>query len=353
MAAILTLVLAACSSSAETTITSTTGGTSGAAGNATTEGGTTADPVGDGGTGNTDTGTTDDAGAEGAAPAAPPEDSAAAAIVETSSFGNELTLSELACVVSRLEDDTAMALAFNQVSDFEELPVDDQVTATLAVFDCAPDLASEAFTAGFTESAGTMDAALFDGVGDCMVNFFSEANPSREQVARGFLLIQNGAAELPPETHGPITDLLANCVPSEVFVELVLVEAASDPTFGTALDEACLRTSFNDDVVRTLWAGLVESGALTGGGMDLDPTAPDGPLAPVLDALFDCLSFGQILASQAAATGATISDSSVACIDAELAGEDIVALTSDPGNVGITEVLTTCLTPEELVSLGG
>lgn len=276
------------------------------------------------------------------------ESSEATAMLERSSLGDDLSPSEIACVVKGLAGQPDLLANAISGTDFDELPLDDQVDTALIAMDCAPEAAASQFTDGFTNRMTQAQPEMSDELGECLVGQLSADNPARREVMIGFASLGEDLP-VPAEAEEALVDSISLCVPGPVFAEWLIAEFADDPQMANAIDTECIRSAFPDETIRQFWGAMVSQG---GSMDDVDAEAT----APLMNALFSCLSMGQIMADQAAQDGIDLSDETITCIDTEMADEDLAAMMSgnDPaGEARVTSILIGCLSPEELAGLGG
>ncbi len=272
----------------------------------------------------------------------------ASAMLGRSDFGENLSPSELACVVKGLAAQPDLLASAISGAEFEDLALDDQVDTALIALDCAPEAAAGQFTDGFTENLADAQPVMGAELGGCLVDRLDRSNPDRRKVLMGFAAL--GEEEpLPPDAEKALIDTISTCVPGPVFAEWLIAEFADEPQMADVIDTTCVRTAFPDETVRQFWEATVSAG---GSMDDVDPEAT----APLMNALFSCMSMGRIVADQMAADGIDLSDETIACIDAEMADENLAAMMSGSdaeGEARVTAILIGCLSPEELAGLGG
>lgn len=276
------------------------------------------------------------------------EDNQAAAMLERSSLGDDLSPSEIACVVKGLAGQPDLLANAISGTEFEDLALDDKVDTALIAMDCAPDAAASQFTEGFTDRMTEDQPEMGEELGECLVGQLSSENPDRREVLLGFATLGDDLP-VPAEAEDALVESISLCVPGPVFAEWVIAEFADDPQMASAIDAECIRTAFPEETIRQFWGAMV-----TGGGSmdDVDPEAT----GPLMNALFSCMSMGRIMADQAAQDGIELSEETIACIDTEMADEDLAAMMAGndaAGEARITAILIGCLSPEELAGLGG
>lgn len=279
---------------------------------------------------------------------AAPETDEATRMLERSSLGDDLSPSEIACVVKGLADQPDLFANAVSGTDFDQLPIDDQVDTALIALDCAPDAAAAQFTDGFTNSVASAQPAMGAELGLCLVGQLDADNPNRREVLMGFASLGEDVP-VPAEAEEALVDSITTCIPGPVFAELMISEFADDPQMASALDTECIRGAFPDETMRLFWGAMINDG---GSMDDVDPEAT----GPLMSAMFSCLSMGQIMADQAALGGTVLSEETIACIDTELTGETIAAMMTGSdaeGEAQVTAIVLGCLSPEELAGLGG
>jgi hypothetical protein len=269
-------------------------------------------------------------------------------MLERSSLGDDLSPSEIACVVRGLAEQPDLLANAISGTDFDQLAIDDQVDTALIALNCAPDAAAAQFTEGFTDSVASAQPEMGAELGTCLVGQLDAENPNRREVLMGFASLGEDLP-VPAEAQEALVDSITMCVPGPVFAELMISEFADDPQMANALDTECIRGAFPDETMRLFWGAMINDG----GSMDeIDPEAT----GPLMTAMFSCLSMGQIMADQAALDGTVLSEETITCIDTELTGETIAAMMTGSdaeGEAQVTAIVLGCLTPEELAGLGG
>ena len=139
-------------------------------------------------------------------------------------------------------------------------------------------------------------------------------------IMAGFLAIE-AERQPAPASRTPVIDFLTECVPASFLAETIIADAGADPQMDEAVDRACVTDAYADPALaRPLWETLVDNA-----GFDVDQIPPE-TTARVFGPLFDCISFGQVIANEAAATGVTISDTSIACFDEQFVSRGYVDL---------------------------
>ena len=275
------------------------------------------------------------------------EAAVATAMLEQSELGDNLSPTEIACVVKGLAQEPNLLANAISGTDFDTLELDDQVDTALIALDCAPEAAAAQFTQSFTDDFSQAQPTMGMELGDCLVAQLAAENPHRRNVLLGFATLGEDLP-VPPEAEGALVDSISTCVPGPVFAEWLIAEFADDPAMANAIDTACIRDAFPDETIRQFWGAMVSEG----GSMDgVDPEAT----APLMNALFSCMSMGQIMADKAASDGVEISDETIACIDEGMAGQDLAAMMDAPdaeSEAEFTAIVINCLTPEELAGLG-
>jgi len=267
---------------------------------------------------------------------------AAARAVGSSGFADDLTDEEAACTLGAIADNPDLISLVAQNVDIDDLPVTDQVEFAIVVFDCAPDTVAAEFAEGFESGADGIDST--PEVTSCLINSMSSESSERRNVLAGFLYL--GEEEpVPTEFQPAIVDTMTTCLSGDFFADAMAAEALDDPALAAAVDFDCLKGSLNGEAMRPMWQAMVEDPS-----SDFDSLAPDA-VAPMLNGIFGCMSFAKVLEAEA---GVEFSEESATCIDDSLADLDLAQMmTTGEGGEEITTAMFTCLTPEELLSLGG
>lgn len=264
-------------------------------------------------------------------------------LLGTSPTTADLDPSEVACIVEALAgDDTLTELATND-TDFDALSVDQQADVMVAAFDCAPDAIAEEFSS----FAGDDDAALPPEVAECFVEAMSSDNPERRDVIIGFTSL-GAERPVPEDSRESVVDTLVDCIDGDAMSQLLTDELLSDPDLAPAVDVDCVGGNFGGETMRPMWEALVDNP-----GADFDQLDAE-QMGPLLDAIFGCISFGRVIAAEAAADGVDLSEDTIACIDVAMADIDIAKLIeTGEGAEQIGGAMLGCLSPEELQAIGG
>lgn len=253
-------------------------------------------------------------------------------------FDNELTGAEMACVFAALGDDEALAGSVLG-SDFEDLPVDQQADLTIVMFECAPQATAASFSAALADDDGN---GLPPEVGECLVTSMT-TSPERRDIIIGFVALGDESA-VPAPSQAPLVDTMVTCFPGAALLE---AGAIDDPVFAQAVDMDCLATALDGEAMRPVWTALV-----TNPQADFDEL-DQASIEPMMNGMFSCMSFGRVIAAEAADDGVDLSDDTVACIDTELADLNFVEAMNDQAaqqQIGIA--VLGCLTPEEAAQMG-
>ncbi|MCP3990687.1 MAG: hypothetical protein GY724_16530 [Actinomycetia bacterium] len=263
-------------------------------------------------------------------------------------LNDELPTDVEECVIKRVSTDPALlgALTDNgSTTDLVDLPLNDQLAVFESAVECGnPELLGQYFTDGFAEGSG---AAPPPEMTECFVTAMSGGDGAL--IMAGFLAV--GAERRPPlAARNLVIDLLTDCVPGSYLAESITVGLASNQQLAEAVDQICVTGAYADGILaRPLWESLIDNPGTEIGQLPSQTTA--GLFGP----LFDCVSFGQVVATEAAAEGVTISEASITCFDDEFLQQGFADLAFAGGEVPeaeITEILLTCLTPDELRQLG-
>jgi len=297
-----------------------------------------ADDPESGATAPADTGTT-----RAATPTPDPAESIGVAVVDRL-LSSALSASQRDCALSRLRGDPDLVERAMAASDGgEPVALEDQTELVVIAFDCAPEI----FAGAFTGAVAIDSIELPPGVVECFVLAMGPENPAQRQVILGLAALGNDQAA-PSDAQTAVVDAMVQCFPASFFGAIITAEALADPTLAQALDPACIDEGFGVETMRPLWELLVQNPELDFEA--LDPAAT----GPLVDAVFDCLSFGRIIAGQAATAGVAISDSTVRCIDERLESVDLLAEVGANGDTSATrDAVVECLTPDEREAMGG
>lgn len=249
-----------------------------------------------------------------------------------------------ACVVAgAIKNPSLLATMITSGSDtdFSQLSDDDQITLLELAVECGgPELMAGYIAQGFAESS---DFDAPPGMADCFAKAISDDDGSL--VMAGMIAI--GEEVVPAEeAKVPLVDTLTECVPASFLSSTIVTELAEDPAFVDAADTECIDAAYaDDDSIRPMWVAMVD-----------DPSAEFSELPPevatqVFLPLFNCISFGQVVAGEAAADGLELSQTSIDCIDGEfeeLGFFETILLGEEPDAASIGGIVLGCLTPEEL-----
>lgn len=249
-----------------------------------------------------------------------------------------------ACVVAgAIKNPSLLATMITSGSDtdFSQLSDDDQVTLLELAVECGgPELMASYIAEGFAESS---DFDAPPGMADCFAKAISDDDGSL--VMAGMIAIGEEVAPA-EESKVPLVDTLTECVPASFLSSTIVTELAEDPAFVDAADTECIDAAYaDDDSIRPMWVAMVD-----------DPSAEFSELPPevatqVFLPLFNCISFGQVVAGEAAADGLELSQTSIDCIDDEFEGLgffETILLGEEPDAASIGGIVLGCLTPEEL-----
>ncbi|MCP5025331.1 MAG: hypothetical protein GY929_03525 [Actinomycetia bacterium] len=251
------------------------------------------------------------------------------------------------CVVTGILDDGdlfAATVGLSPSAEMTDLELDDQLALLELSVDCAgPELFGQFMAEGFAEGSGM---APPDGMSECFAAEF--ASSDGPPVMAGLVAVGNGVPAN-PKVRGPVIDALTECVPASFVTEAVVVELAADPTFEDAADLECIDLAYAEaTTIEPLWAAYVD--APTDDFSDMPPEVAVAVFGP----LFNCISFGAVMAAEAAADGVDLSAQSVACIDQELAGAGLfeaILAGQEPDEAVLAAAILGCLTPEELLQM--
>jgi len=156
----------------------------------------------------------------------------------------------------------------------------------------------------------------------------------------------------PPEVaREPLVATLSNCVPALFVTDVLVAELTSDPTFVEAADLECIEARYSgSSLLDPMWAAYIDSPSVS--FSDLPPEV----ITAVFGPFFECVSFGAVMAAEAASDGVDLSVESVACIDAGAASlglfEKMLTGQELDEDVVVPMVLG-CLSPEELAAMVG
>ncbi len=255
-----------------------------------------------------------------------------------------LTDDQIRCADESLEENAELFSAVMSSDDRSAFSPDQQADLFVIAAECAPGPVSEAFLAGFSSEAGADFPAE---AGTCILDLVVEPSDRQRPLIIGFLALNDGIA-VPANSQEPVVDTMVECIPPSAFSQAIVAQL-DDPTLTEGVDQACLNDGIDGESLRGLWTALVADP-----NADFDNADP-ALLAPLMDNVFGCISFGQIFANQFAAEGTTLSEPTIGCIDDGLGELDLFAIMNDPTDDGeaMGTVMLGCLTPDELASLGG
>ncbi|MEM7340857.1 MAG: hypothetical protein AAF467_19525 [Actinomycetota bacterium] len=228
----------------------------------------------------------------------------------------------------------------------DALSLDTQLAVFEILGDCAgPELLGEFFAAEFARGADMVETS--DELGACFGQAATDDDGPYMMV--GLATIGDDMAPR-PEAQPATIDALTECVNGSVIADSLLENMTSDPTFAAAADLDCISSSYENADLRPLWTAFV-----TNPNADFD-TLPADVTAPIVSPIFDCVSIGQVMAAEAAASGVTLSNETIACIDdaARSTGlMDSFLLGTEPDADEFGAIVLDCLSPEELSQVGG
>lgn len=275
---------------------------------------------------------------------APTADDIMAALEGRDGVGSDLTDEEARCVARGLLDDDDLAARLGEVDDYTELSTDDQTTVAVVTFDCAP----QALANEFSQSMNSDATGVFsDDVGACLVEAMGPDAANRRQVIEGFVTLGDDRA-LSGEIETPVVDTMVMCFPGSLFSGMIENEVLANPALAGAVDFDCIDERFTGEAIRPVWQVVVRNPGVDFDQLDASATEP------MFSAIFACLSFGQVVAGQAAESGVVLSEETISCIDAEMATVDVAGLAaSDQGSDELGVAMAGCMTLEERSGLGG
>lgn len=254
---------------------------------------------------------------------------------------------EACVIVGAIGDPPLLAALITAGDDAElsDLEFEDQLALFELAVECGgPDLTGQFISDGFADGSG-VDAP--PEMVDCFVEKINRDEGAL--IMAGMIALGDDVAP-PEQTKGPLVDTLTNCVPASFLASTAVSELADDPTFVEATDTDCIDAAYADNsLTRPLWVALVDDP-----GSDFADLPPE-VTAEVFSPLFGCISFGQVVAAEAAADGVVLSDGTISCIDdefVELGFFDSILLGEEPDDAAIGAIVISCFTPEELLQLG-
>lgn len=250
----------------------------------------------------------------------------------------------LDCAIERLFDDRdlAKAVILSDSDDLADLSPEHFDAAIDIVLGCLDDdTFADMVVAGFEEEG----PELSPQVARCFADEFDTVDERRALVKLG--LAPEGEAD--PDAIDLVLDAIVVCVPPEVWIEAMTEEIADEPGFDEAFDRACMESVFGDDAfVRDLLT------AVFNGELEDDQISP--AQAPLIEGIFDCIAFGQLIALEAAADGIELQQSSIDCISTEFRALGLVDLFitgEEPDDEILGTLIFDCLTSDELAQLFG
>ena len=259
--------------------------------------------------------------------------------------GLELSGDEQACAIARLQSEPTIMAAFERSSSADDLDLTPQelTTVTIAAIDCAPDTVATSLSQGISLDSS---AALSTESGDCFAEAIIADTPDRAELISGFIALGN-EAPVDIASRKPVVNTFAACVPASLFLDNFAAELVEDPTVAAGLDLPCLESGVNEATLRPMWEAWVTN-------PKQDVSELDGPaMEPLITVVFDCISFGQVIAAEAASGGVELSAGTIACIDSDVSTIAVADIMSaDPViQAAIGQVVVACLTPEELAAI--
>lgn len=265
-------------------------------------------------------------------------DTAADRLVEQ--FDQELTGDEMACLFSALGDDAELAAA--AMGDrFDDLPIEQRADLTTVMFECAPETTAASFSEALSGGAGT---DLPPEISECLVDSMTTA-PDKRDIIIGFVALGD-EQPVPEPSQAPLIETMVTCFPGSALIEAGASDMVADPVFEEAMDLECLGDRLDGETMRPIWTALVENP-----GADFEELEPES-IEPMMNGMFSCMSFGRVIAAEAAADGVELSEETVACIDTDLAELDFFQAMNDPAaqqDIGLA--VLGCLSPEEAAQL--
>jgi len=268
---------------------------------------------------------------------------AGARVFDSATFGSDLTPEQLSCAIGELAGNIDLFGRANDAADVQDLSLDDQADLAIIAFDCAPEALANEFSQALSQGAGD-DITFPPEVGECFAARMASGSPERRQVILGFSAL-GSEVPVPVEAQGPVVDTMVQCIPGNVFADAVSASALEDPALADALDVDCLAVGLDGDALRPMWQAMVENPAADFDSLD------GAEVAPLLDAVFGCISFGQIMAAEA---GIDLAPDTIACIDDSLIELNLASMIeTGEGAEEVGLAMLACLSPEELEALGG
>ncbi|MEM7341568.1 MAG: hypothetical protein AAF467_23160 [Actinomycetota bacterium] len=302
-------------------------------------------------TGDAATGTAGADGANGADPvegSVLPDEEATLAALASSMSDDEFPVEVELCFAKEAIQRPSIAATLITASDelsLDEFTLDEQLALFEMLGVCAgPELLGAHFLDGFTD--GTDIAEVPPSVGAC----FGEAAVAEDGPEFMVALAAVGdSTGVPVETHPAAVAALTECVPPSVLAGWVYEGMVEDPVIAAGADEECVLSAFDEVDLTPLWSQFLDN-------PKADPTAlPQEDQMAMLGPLFECVSFGEILAVMFAADGVVVAPSTVECMDAALTTEEYtewLLFGSDNDNEPIERMLS-CLSADELEQLQG
>lgn len=242
----------------------------------------------------------------------------------------------LACVLKDLADDAELLGRINDAGGSgEELSFDDQVTLMESSLECDP----EAFAELARESVGA-DSDIPPEFVDCMALEMSDS----PTVAVALAALGN-EMPVPEPAQEPAIGALTKCFDAKLFLTAMVADD-EDPLMQELLDVDCMIARLDEeDTMRQLWTEAVV------GGLDSSLNGVEEALGLQM---LSCMSFGKLIASQAAADGFDLSDTTIQCMDTEAVEQGLIesmAAGEDPADAQIGAIFLGCMSPEELEAL--
>lgn len=249
-----------------------------------------------------------------------------------------------ACVLGQLAGQPDLLADVLVASEFTDLSDADQATVVSISLGCTePGVMAAYMVEGFNESS---EFAAPDGLGDCLEGRMNGSDG--EQVIVGFIAIGNETV-VPEDARQPLIDTLTECMSGDLMATAITASFAEDPEMENAVDITCVEDGYNEPgVMEGFWTAMVDNPEVE--FEDL----PDDVKGEVVGPILDCISFGAVIATEAAADGVTLSAETITCIDDAIAATGLMdALISgeEPDEAALGAALLGCLSADELVQL--
>ncbi len=249
-----------------------------------------------------------------------------------------------ACLYGKIADDEQLLASLISGQDFEDLEDVEQARVASLAINCAePGVLGDYMVDSFSDGSG-IDAP--DEMGVCLEDRLR--GPDGEQVILGFIAVGDDRPA-PDSARQPLIDTMVECLPGSLFADAITSEISEDPSMADAIDSDCVAEGYEDpSITEDFWTAFVDSPDAE--FEDLPPEVQAQFMAPIIN----CLSFSSIIAAEAEADGVTLSQSTLDCIDDEIADsglmEDLFA-GGEPDEAVLGGAILGCLTAEELTQM--